>query len=113
MDEKELMFQLTYMASVFENRDEFVTFIAKHAHDKILSLRKELNGYVSELCPHCSREATIEWNVEQDGYKAYCPYCSKRLMLCSMCPNGNSGCDFDRETDSCKYNPKYHVKEKQ
>ena len=41
---------------------------------------------VTELCPHCDREATIMWNLEEDGMKAFCPYCGNRLMLCAYCP---------------------------
>ena len=55
--------------------------------------------YVVEFCPHCETEVSMEWDVETYGYKAYCPYCGKRLMLCSEC-----GGDCDYENDRCRYN---------
>ena len=67
---------------------------------------------VVEVCPHCGNEAGMLWDVAVDGYKAYCPYCGKRLMLCDECRHseldehgeGIAHCDYDSETDSCKYN---------
>lgn len=66
---------------------------------------------VTEVCPHCGSEVTLMWNVEADGYKAFCPYCGERLMLCDAClhtedENGecDGSCDYCRQTDSCKYN---------
>lgn len=48
------------------------------------------------------------WDVEQNGYKATCPYCGGRLMLCDECqhPNGvySDNCDYDALTQSCRYN---------
>lgn len=64
---------------------------------------------VTEMCPYCDREVTLLWDVKADGYKAICPFCGKRLMLCDECnhPNGEycGKCDYNRETDSCKHNP--------
>lgn len=37
---------------------------------------------VTEMCPNCDREVTMEWDVSVDGYKATCPHCGGRLMLC-------------------------------
>lgn len=64
---------------------------------------------VTEMCPNCDREVTMEWDVSVDGYKATCPHCGGRLMLCDECrhPNGEfcDKCDFDVKTDTCKHNP--------
>jgi hypothetical protein len=64
---------------------------------------------VYELCPHCGLEAHLFRDIEADGYKAYCPHCGGRLMLCDECMHGQGyccgGCDYDSETDSCKHNP--------
>lgn len=60
---------------------------------------------VTEVCPSCEAEVTMIWDVNQDGYKAYCPHCGGRLMLCSMC---DRMCDYDSETDSCKHNKTYN-----
>ena len=52
----------------------------------------------------------ISWCIDPDtGYKAYCPVCGKRLMLCDASqhrPNGeNTGdCDYNAFNDTCKYN---------
>ena len=64
---------------------------------------------VYEICPHCGLEAHLFRDIEADGYKAYCPNCGGRLMLCDECMHGQGyccgGCDYDSETDSCKHNP--------
>lgn len=59
---------------------------------------------VYEICPHCDNEVGLMWDIESDGYQAFCPYCGKRLMLCSECPAtaGTMNCDYDRkEADRC------------
>lgn len=60
---------------------------------------------ITELCPHCENEVTMNWDVETFGYQAYCPYCGKRLMLCDECThteNGpDGGCDYDSDADHC------------
>lgn len=64
---------------------------------------------VTELCPHCNTEVEMRWDVERDGFKAYCPYCGKRLMLCDECLHRGNGefhddCNYDTKTDSCRFN---------
>ena len=63
---------------------------------------------VTEDCPTCGNEVTMVWDIEQNGYKATCPYCGGRLMLCDECqhPNGvySDDCDYDALTKSCRYN---------
>lgn len=65
-------------------------------------LKATYENLVTELCPHCGLENTIEWNVAQEGYKAFCPRCGKRLMLCDECDR--SPCDYNRDKDTCKHN---------
>lgn len=66
----------------------------------------------TEVCPHCDQEVALQWDVMEQGYKAVCPYCGGRLMLCDACqhrgPDGNytGDCDYCTETDSCRFNPK-------
>lgn len=55
---------------------------------------------VTETCSNCMRENTLQWNVAEDGYKAYCPHCGNRLMLCGVCPIRND-CEYNAETDGC------------
>ena len=69
-----------------------------------------MTNTVTEFCPNCETEIEMCWNVKVLGYKAYCPVCGERLMLCDECrhPNGEfcDNCDYDSKTDSCKYNRK-------
>lgn len=58
---------------------------------------------VTEYCSECESEVTLFWNIREDGMKAYCPVCGKRLMLCDMCPKRKS-CDYDEKTDACFFN---------
>lgn len=63
---------------------------------------------VTEYCSECDWEVTMNWNVKKDGLKAFCPHCGSRLMLCNYCPatddNEPVDCDFNQETDSCRFN---------
>lgn len=65
---------------------------------------------VTEICPHCESEVTLEWDVEERGYKAFCPVCGGRLMLCDECQHRGPGgehtgdCDYNSETDTCRFN---------
>ena len=61
---------------------------------------------VTEWCPHCESEITMTWDVQSMGYKAFCPVCGERLMLCDECqhsgPNGEytDRCNYDSKTDT-------------
>ena len=64
---------------------------------------------VTEYCSECEAEVTMQWDVRALGYKAFCPHCGKRLMLCDECQHRKDGglvddCDYDLETDSCRFN---------
>lgn len=56
---------------------------------------------VSEVCPHCERENTFVWDVEREGFKAFCPGCGERLMLCSECVFSGENCDYNDYSDFC------------
>lgn len=66
----------------------------------------------TEVCPHCDHEVTLRRDIEKEGYKAVCPYCGQRLMLCDACQHRGQDrsytgdCDYCTETDSCRFNPK-------
>lgn len=60
---------------------------------------------VVEVCPHCMSEIEMRWNTDAQGFKAFCPVCGKRLMLCDECLHTQGGgCDYSHTTDRCKYN---------
>lgn len=58
---------------------------------------------VTEMCSNCMNENTLEWDTEKEGYKAYCPHCGEKMMLCDECTHAsdNEGgqCDYDSETE--------------
>ncbi|MFA6848744.1 MAG: hypothetical protein WCS30_00160 [Selenomonadaceae bacterium] len=79
-------------------------------------LRKQRDDIVNvvEMCPHCDNEIEMAWDVDLYGYKAYCPVCGNRLMLCDECLHNenikgvDSGyCDYCTETDTCRYNTEH------
>lgn len=71
--------------------------------------KKELPEVV-EWCNNCETEIEMRWDVLTQGYRAFCPVCGERLMLCDECQHrGESGkykddCDFIQETDECRFN---------
>lgn len=93
----------------FRIRQELEPRIAqeKRAYDAyVLSPGREDRTYtVTELCPHCDNEIEMTWNTDELGYKAFCPVCGKRLMLCDECRHteGVGGCDYDTQTDTCRF----------
>jgi tRNA G26 N,N-dimethylase Trm1 len=69
------------------------------------------NTTAVEYCPNCETEVEMRWDVKSSGYKAFCPHCGERLMLCDECMHPQDEdetphCDYDRRTDSCWRNPK-------
>lgn len=57
---------------------------------------------ITETCPNCEKEITVNWNVKKDGYKTVCPNCGKTLMLCSACLDSDThclSCDWNKEND--------------
>ena len=61
--------------------------------------RSPRDNDVTECCPHCDREITVLWDVEQDGYQIFCPNSGEIIMLCSMCDR--EPCDWTE--NGCKY----------
>lgn len=60
---------------------------------------------VTEMCPHCETEVVMRWNTATMGYKAFCPVCGERLMLCDECRHADYGpCDYDSQSDTCRFN---------
>ena len=61
--------------------------------------------WIVENCPNCGIDAEIAWNVEEYGYKAFCPHCGEVLMICSECMEANNDCDWSGET-GCRFHRK-------
>lgn len=72
--------------------------------------RSSRDNEVTECCPHCDREITVSWNVEQDGYQIYCPNCGETIMLCSMCDR-EPCCDWTE--NGCTYSDDRYGKRKE
>lgn len=72
-------------------------------------------SWVIEVCPNCGSEINMEWDVGTSGYKAFCPVCGKRLMLCDECLHREYGdvavcdCDYNSADDTCRFNPNHYV----
>lgn len=62
---------------------------------------------VTEYCPHCENEIEMRWDTDARGFRAFCPVCGERLMLCDEClhTGGSGNCDYNSETGSCRYDP--------
>ena len=51
---------------------------------------------VVEVCPECGAENVMTWDVEKEGYVAYCPHCGSKMMLCDECLHADDAkvCDW-------------------
>lgn len=51
---------------------------------------------VCEVCPECGAENIMTWDVETEGYVAYCPHCGSKMMLCDECLHADDAkvCDW-------------------
>lgn len=56
---------------------------------------------VTEFCPHCNEEVTLEWDVKENGYQVFCVRCGFKLMLCSECLYEEDLCDWNGEKGYC------------
>lgn len=43
------------------------------------------DGREVEICSVCMNEVELRWDINEDGFQAYCPVCGSRLMLCDAC----------------------------
>lgn len=111
----------THTQSVLERAHEIIEPCAKAARtlpelEELLSrengqeiTRSPRDNDVTEYCPHCDRETTVLWDVEQNGYQIYCPNCGETIMLCSMCDR--EPCDWTE--NGCKYSDDRYGKRKE
>lgn len=44
-----------------------------------------MENLLSEYCPYCGQEFTVEWDVNIDGWLVYCPHCGHRTFMCNIC----------------------------
>lgn len=56
---------------------------------------------ITEFCPHCNEEVTLEWDVKENGYQVFCARCGFKLMLCSECLYEEDLCDWSGEKGYC------------
>lgn len=64
-------------------------------------------SFVTEVCPHCENEIEMRWNTDTQGFKAFCPVCGRRLMLCDEClhdENDSRSCDYNSHDNACRRN---------
>lgn len=55
-------------------------------------------NYIVEYCSFCNTENEIRWDVETEGYEAFCPHCGKKMMICSECLRAS-----DNELQTCDW----------
>jgi predicted RNA-binding Zn-ribbon protein involved in translation (DUF1610 family) len=55
---------------------------------------------VTEVCPSCGSEIEMRWNTDTNGFRAFCPVCGNKLMLCDECIHAEDSvpCDYDECT---------------
>lgn len=69
-----------------------------------------MKSEVVECCPHCDYEVTMEWDVDTDGFVAYCPHCGNLLLLCDECRhNGPEGELLECSHDRCQRHKKEFI----
>lgn len=76
-----------------ENKKVHAVVIRKHK--ELMKIRMSL---VTEVCPDCGHENTVEWSVVDKGYQIFCPNCGFPMMLCSECMLDSGYCDWDSDT---------------
>lgn len=79
-----------------ENKEVHQAVIRKH--NELMKMRMNM---ITEVCPECGTENTIEWSVIKEGYQAFCPKCGWPMMLCSECMLDRDFCDWNGDTAIC------------
>lgn len=79
-----------------ENQEVHAAVIRKHK--ELMKIRMSL---VTEVCPDCGHENTVEWSVVDKGYQIFCPNCGFPMMLCSECVLDSGYCDWESDTSLC------------
>lgn len=47
---------------------------------------------IVEMCPNCDKVIQTLWDEEEYGRVVYCPYCGKKVVLCSLCDMDVTNC---------------------
>lgn len=55
-------------------------------------------NYIVECCSLCDTENEIRWDVETEGYEAFCPHCGQPMLICSECMRAE-----DNKTNKCDW----------
>lgn len=79
-----------------ENKKVHAAVIRKHK--ELMKIRMSL---VTEVCPDCGHENTVEWSVVDRGYQIFCPNCGFVMMLCSECMLDSGYCDWESDASLC------------
>lgn len=63
---------------------------------------------VCEVCPECGAENIMTWDVETEGYVAYCSHCGSKMMLCDECIHSDNAptCDWNPCNGCCREHEK-------
>ena len=70
---------------------------------------KARNWEVTEVCPSCDFEVTVNWDTETQGYEIFCPNCGQKMLLCDACMHAEDGgvviCDWAANNGCFRNNP--------
>lgn len=102
-----IAFSSVFTDGLCRARNIIINHLSRESTQEIT--RSPRDNDVTEYCPHCDRETTVLWDVEQNGYQIYCPNCGETIMLCSMCDR--EPCDWTE--NGCKYSDDRYGKRKE
>ena len=52
---------------------------------------------LTEVCSHCDKEFSVEWDINVNGWIVFCPHCGNKTYMCNMCEPDNMQCN----TNNC------------
>lgn len=77
------------LMDIFDITYDRPLLLIQWTEDKCSVKEDKQEKLVTEFCPECNTENTLVWDVEEDGYVAYCPHCGARMMLCDECQHAD------------------------
>lgn len=80
--------------------DELFDYARMHGYewkrsDEPAEWETSADGYEIEVCPECGAENEIRWDINADGFEAFCPHCGAKMMLCDACSHKYGECYSD------------------